>query len=98
MSLHRRDARRDANEAAIVSTLRLLGCSVEYLSGKGTPDLLIGFQRRYVVLAEVKTGKGELTDDQAAWHARWRGPSPMLLRSVDDALALVNRWVLGLSA
>jgi hypothetical protein len=94
----RRAARRDANEAAIVDALRACGCSVEYLSGKGTPDLLVGFERRVVVLAEVKGYAGQLTDDQIDWHREWRGPAPVILRSVDDALALVNRLRLGLSA
>lgn len=98
MSLHRRAARRDSNEAAIVDALRKMGCSVEYLSGKGTPDLLVGYRDRYLVLAEVKLREGILTADQVNWITSWNGPDPVILRSVEDALALVNRLTLGLSA
>lgn len=61
MSLHRRAARRDSNEAEIVAALLAAGASVTYLSGvDGLPDLLAGFQGRTYLL-EVKhltpTGK-----------------------------------------
>ena len=85
----RRAAKRDANEQAIVDALRAAGASVEHLSGCGVPDLLVGFRGR-VVLAEVKDAKGELTPYQVEWHTTWRGPQPVILRSVEDALALLR--------
>lgn len=82
-------AKRDAVEASIVRILRAAGCSVAFVSGKDVPDLLIGIRGRNVV-AEVKTGKAKLRPGQAAWAEAWRGDKPVVLRSVDDALALVR--------
>jgi len=88
MSLHRRAAKRDANERGIVEALRAAGASIAHLSGKGVPDLLISFHGRFW-LAEVKQKKGKLTSDQVKWHANMRGQI-LILRTVDDALALIQ--------
>lgn len=85
----RRAARRDEVEAEIVEVLRAAGCSVTFLNGKDVPDLLVGL-RGQTIVAEVKTGKKALRPGQAEWHAAWRGSKPVILRSVDDALALVK--------
>ncbi len=91
MSLSRRNPRRDKGEPAIVEALRKMGWSVEHLSGKGCPDLIAGIGPWTLVLIEVKGAKGKLTEDQIAWLEKWRGPKPLLLRSVDEAIALSNR-------
>lgn len=96
MSLKRHAAKRDANEAAIVEALEQCGASVVRLSEKGCPDLLAGvigsdgFQTRRMVLLEVKSHKGQLTYDQQVWRARWRGPAPITVRSVTEALAAIG--------
>lgn len=94
----RRAARRDSNEADIVDTLRRLGWSVECVSRRGFPDLVCGRGGAggSVVLCEVKGRLGRLTPDQIAWRAAWRGPAPILLRSIEDAVALSNSQVFGL--
>jgi hypothetical protein len=97
MSLHRRAAKRDANEYDIVDAFRAAGCSVEFLSRRGCPDLLIGCCGRDM-LVEVKGYAGQLTDEQIEWHRAWRGSVPVIVRSVDDVLALVQRVRLGRSA
>lgn len=86
----RRAAKRDANEEAIVDAFRKLGWSVEFLSGRGLPDLIVGKGTR-VMLIEVKGPKGTLTEDQEDWHSAWQGPKPLIVRSVDDVLALEER-------
>lgn len=75
----RRAAKVDANQRFIVEALRAVGASVELLHavGKGCPDLLIGYQGINYLL-EVKDGAKapsaqKLTEDQVAWHERWRG-------------------------
>lgn len=76
----RRAARRDGNETAIILALESLGCSVQVLSIKGVPDLLVGWRGRNALL-EVKDphaarGKAQstrLTPDQATWHKNWDG-------------------------
>jgi hypothetical protein len=64
--------RRDANEGAIIDTLRAVGCSVQQLSGADMPDLLVGY-RGENFLIEVKTLKGKLRERQQAWHRAWQG-------------------------
>src|SRR5690606_7920333 len=50
MSLHRRNAKRDASEPAIVEYLRHRGALVERISGAGIPDLLVGWCGRWILL------------------------------------------------
>ena len=64
MSLARRAARRDDNERAIVDALKAHGATVVQLSGRGVPDLLVGYAHEVWVLMEVKATRGDLTDDQ----------------------------------
>ena len=82
----RRAARVDANHRDITRLLRDIGCSVESLHrvGGGVPDLLVGFQRRNLLL-EVKTEKGKIDDDQLIWHRGWAG-QVAVVRSLDDCL------------
>lgn len=93
MSLHRRAAKRDAIEPAIVDALRACGFSVEPLSKKGVGDLLLG-KDKLTRVVEVKTGAGKLTPDQVTWWAEWRGNEPLVLRSVDDVAILAKYWTL----
>ena len=86
----RRAAKRDLAELAIVKCLRLSGWSVEYISKKDVPDLIIG-KNGVTLLAEVKTAKGKLRPGQEKWHDEWRGSKPWILRDVEDVLDL-NQW------
>lgn len=95
MTLHRRNPRRDGNEATIIEVLRRCGWSVQALSIRGGPDLLLG-RHGDTVVAEVKQPKGRLRDAQAAWHEAWRGSPVIVLRTVEEALALSNRQLAGL--
>lgn len=100
MSIHRQAAKRDANEPEIIAALKAAGCSVQQLSGKGVPDLLVGcpvMGRNYIfhdqlinLLMEVKAPKAKLTEDQATWHSEWLG-QVIIVRSIEDALAAVGR-------
>ncbi len=72
-------SRTDANQAALVSALRVAGASVELLHGvgKGCPDLLVGYRDQNYLL-EVKDGAKKpsarrLTADQDAWIQTWHG-------------------------
>lgn len=97
MSLHRRDAKRDANEAPIVEALRAAGASVERLSGPDLPDLLVGWQGANVLL-EVKreagkrggTSNRKLLPGQVAWRDAWRGRPPVIVRTPEEALAAIG--------
>ena len=97
MSLHRRAVQRDTSEPGIVRALTALGCSVQPLSGKDVPDLLVGI-RGVNVLLECKAAAGarggtnhrNLTEGQTRWHSTWRGLKPYVVRTADEALAAVR--------
>jgi hypothetical protein len=68
----RRDARKDANQTAIVQALRRMGVDVKILNAPGLPVLLVGFRHR-TFLFEVKTPEGALTWQQKLFFDTWRG-------------------------
>lgn len=91
----RRAAKVDANQTEIVKALRQVGASVQSLAstGKGCPDLLVGF-RGVNWLLEIKDGQKvksarKPTDDQVVWHESWRG-RVYIVESVDQAISLLN--------
>jgi Holliday junction resolvase len=91
----RRAAKVDANQAEIVKALRQVGASVQSLAstGKGCPDLLVGF-RGVNWLLEIKDGQKvksarKLTDDQVVWHESWRG-RVYVVESVEQALEVIK--------
>lgn len=85
MSLHRRNPRRDSVEPIIVEVLEKRGYQVDRVSAPGFPDLVIS-KRGEMWLAEVKRPKGRFSAKQVEWRARWQGPSPHCLRTIEDAL------------
>ena len=99
MSLHRRDAKRDANERLIVETLQKRGFHVDRVSAPGFPDLVISKMVHTAIagwipsmwLAEVKRPRGKYTAKQIEWRGKWQGPTPHCLRSVEDAIAFPER-------
>lgn len=106
MSIHRRAAGRDSNEAEIVAALRAAGATVTALSAAGVPDLLVGYAGATHLL-EVKhlssTGRTVrrtsggcrpdergLTTEQQAWWAAWSGAAPVIVRTPAEALAAIG--------
>lgn len=89
MSLHRRNPRRDANEAAIVEVFRAAGFSVSHLSGTGVPDLMLSKAGKFWLI-EVKAPKGRLQAAQVKWRQQFQGPPPAVVRSVDEAIAFTR--------
>lgn len=89
MTLHRQAPKRDANEGEIVEALRAAGASVQPLSAKGCPDLLVGYRGRTFLL-EVKVGRARLTEDQEEWHETWEGQRVEVVRSVEAALQIIG--------
>lgn len=85
MSLHRRNPKRDGNEAAIFDALEAQGFAVMPISGKGIPDAVV-FHRRNgrAWLVEIKQPKGTYTPAQVRWRHGWTGPAPITLRSLED--------------
>jgi len=92
VSLPRYAARRDDHEPLIIKALEDCGCSVEKLSQRGVPDLLVGVATQHGrrnLLIEIKRPRGRLTADQVEWRARWRGQY-VVVRTVDEALRAVG--------
>ena len=73
-----------------------MGASVVSLAqlGNGVPDLLVGY-RQHIYLIEVKDGdkspsKQQLTPDEKRFHEEWRGGNLLIIKSVDEAIALLT--------
>ena len=75
----------DLNQRAVVKVIRQWpGATVVSSAnlGAGFSDL---------ILLEVKGPKGKLTPQQIAFHAAWTGSPVVILRSEDDAIALMQK-------
>lgn len=90
-------ARRvDGTHSAVVKALRKVGCQVFDTSrcGGGFPDLVVRATKRdiwqtpRILLVEVKTPRGKLTEDQKRFIADW--PETVVVDSVDAALRAVG--------
>ena len=96
MSRNRYAKNQDANHSEIVRAFESMGATVEAPAGtRGFPDLLVGIYG-ITELVEIKplvgeTRRRELRDSQVLWHQRWRGRKPVIVRTVEDALALVSK-------
>ena len=85
----RTDARKDEHQAELVAGLRKIGATVEILSGKGIPDLLVGFRKQNFLL-EVKTPGRHVTPAQLQFFTLWRGQAA-IVETLEDARAIM-RW------
>lgn len=91
----RKIAKIDANQPQIVTALRAIGATVQSLAnvGNGCPDIVVGWQGQNFLLeiknpAQPPSGR-KLTDDEAKWHAIWRGQKTVV-ETVDDALKAIG--------
>jgi len=91
--LARHNPATDANQKGIVDNLRAIGASVWPLSGKGIPDLLVGY-RGDTFLLEVKIDHhAQLRPAQKAFHESWRGGPIAVVTSFDEACAAIGAKV-----
>ena len=95
----RRAAKRDANEASIIAHLRAVGASVLQIDDTDAPDLLVGFRgANYLMEVKMPAGKRggtsangqHLSEGQEVWHLKWRGARVAVVRSPDEALAVIG--------
>lgn len=91
-------AKVDTNQAAVVSVLRQMGCSVLSLAnlGKGVPDLLVSRCGK-LILVEVKDGEKspsgrKLTPDQCEFKMKWNSEI-YIVTSEKEAVDLVNNYL-----
>lgn len=99
MSLHRRAARRDDNEPAIIEALEAIGADVRQLSGARVPDLLVGYRGRSVLLG-VKApdgprggkahGRGRKNRPSDHRPKDWKGGPWELVTTPAEAIAVVT--------
>ena len=91
---------KDANHETIVREFMRSGADVVNLStlGKGVPDILIGFAG-FSQLVEIKlpakaglkpSRKTLLSLRQKGWHNSWRGRSPVVIRTPEEAESLLD--------
>lgn len=86
MSLNRWAKKRDTSERPIIEALKQMGMDVHQLDRP--VDLLIGW-RGMNLLAEVKTDKKPLNEEQARFVDEWRG-QVVVLRNPTDAVNWAN--------
>jgi Holliday junction resolvase len=91
MSIYRAAAKRDKNEPEIIAALLAVGASVSQLSGRGLPDLLVGFKGvNYLLEVKNKESGGKLKPDQVEFIASWQGRPVVVVWNVDDALKAIG--------
>ena len=94
-----RRASKDANHDAIVRRFQDLGCSVVEIHATGIPglpDLACGCVG-VTHLVEIKNpgtayGRQGFNANQTAFARDWRGGRVWVVRSEDEAMALVQNW------
>jgi hypothetical protein len=84
---------RDKYEPEIVRAFRLGGATVQYLSIRDAPDLLVG-HLGVNRLIECKTDNAMPTPDQQEWHDTWRGEKPIVVRNAAQARKWLRMWTL----
>lgn len=90
MSLNRYAVKRDRSEGVIVEYLKVCGAMVVRISGRDTPDLLVGIYGRWTLI-ECKTGSKGLTPGQEVFveRAKAKGLPVHVLRTLEDAEDLI---------
>jgi hypothetical protein len=87
MSLRRFNAKRDANEPEIVEALQAAGASVYRLDQP--TDAVLGYRGK-TLLIEIKMPGASLNENQKKFFAEWKGQTPPILRTVEDAMQLIE--------
>jgi len=83
--------RRDKMEPEVIKAFKAGGASVQQLSGRDVPDLLVGYLG-VTHLVEVKTDRAGLKPGQKRWADEWRGERPVVARTAPQAWKLVRIW------
>ncbi len=82
----------DDNQGGLVKNLRKAGASILILerNARGCPDFLMGY--RFIdQLVEVKQPGEKPTPSQYDWHRRWHGRPVVVIRTLDDGLAVLSQ-------
>ncbi len=95
MGIHRRAAKRDANETPIIAALKAAGATVYQLSATGVPDLLVCYYDKEkgeydTALIEVKDGYNTLTEAQQEFMKTWKDDNVHLAYTIEEALKAIG--------
>lgn len=96
--------KRDDNEDDIVKALRGAGATVMHLSGKGVPDLLVGYHGHTLLIevknpdgksktnskGDVRKKRGTFTKNQVKSFASWTGGPIYTVVSEVEAIAVLG--------
>lgn len=91
-------AKKDANHNELRDAFEQLGCSVVEMHATGIPGWpdfavgCIGVTHLVEAKSDSRYGKAGFNDNQQAFNRDWRGEPVALVRSRDDAIALVQKW------
>jgi hypothetical protein len=88
VSLNRYSARRDKNEAKIVTALKQLGCSIERVD---CIDLMVLTPDRKVLLLEIKTPESKKRLTKMQQHLIAEGWPIHIISNIDEAVALIQK-------
>lgn len=89
MSARRTAARRDKNEREIVDALTGVGASVQRLSDKGVPDLLVSHHGTLYLMEVKRPKQGRLTPEQIEWITNWDS-EVYVVTSDEEALRVIG--------
>jgi hypothetical protein len=89
VSIHRRAAKRDVNEAQIVEVLRKRGFTVDRVSAPGFPDLVVSKRVHQGHFTLVEGGYVSPIVEPAAWFVEVKQPKGKLRAS---QLAWQEKW------
>jgi len=86
-----RFSKRDSNHDQVIKWFEQLYCTVvdTHTLGFGYPDLTIGISGE-TLLVEIKSVGGDLEESQKRFISEWRGGKIYIVRTHDDAIALVK--------
>ena len=84
--------RTDANQSIIIEALQKAGYQVINLSraADGVPDLLVVSKANAIILLEVKSTHGDLTQRELEFFENFRGPLH-IVRTPEEAIEAMQR-------
>ena len=81
-------AKVDTNHKEIVAALRQAGATVVSMASlkHGTPDILVGYAGKTILMEIKKDSKSRFTPDQLEFMSKWKGGAVSRVDSVDAAI------------
>lgn len=90
--MKRYSAKRDLNEPKIIEYLKRVGCTVQALSQRGVPDLLVAYGP-FNLLMEVKGPTGTLTPDEQSFFKKWGNSQVAVVHSIHEVKEVLKQFM-----